>query len=81
MLESIPALSRLPPLVKMKVLYLLSAAATASGGSRVGSVSRAFRGLVPGTKATIPRDGEMGTTSYVQTCGTHASSLQDCKPS
>lgn len=72
MVQSIPALSRLPPLVKMKVLYLLSAAATASGGSRVGSVSRAFRGLVPGTKATIPREGEMGTTSYVQTCGTHA---------
>ena len=53
------------------MLYLLSAAATASGDTRAGSVSRAFRGLVPATKATMPKEGEMGTTSYVRTCMTN----------
>ena len=52
----------------MKEWYFASAAATASPGMRAGSVSRAFRGWVPGTKATIPREGVIGITSYSRTC-------------
>lgn len=51
----------------MKRLYFSSAAAIASPGMRAGSVRRAFRGVVPATKATMPRDGVIGTTSYVRT--------------
>ncbi len=47
----------------MNLLYVSSAAATASGGMRVGRVSRALRGVVPSTKASMPREDVMGTTS------------------